>query len=65
MAAHLNIVGPISESVEQKMRDKSWKVSEKKYKEVLGSFFFLMTEPGSIAQVLLLWAKREAIERLF
>lgn len=64
MATHLNIVEHTSENVKLKKSDKSWKSLEKRYKEVFGSFLFLVNRPSLVIQAFTLHAKRGAVERL-
>ena len=48
IAKYLNIAGRIFESVKLSMKDRSWKASERRCREVLGGSLFLVFRPGLV-----------------
>ena len=64
IAKYSNIAGRIFESVKLSMKDRSWRVSKKRYREVFGVSPFLVTRLGLVLQAPPSQAKRKAVERL-
>lgn len=58
-----NIIGRIFESVRLSMKHRSWKVSERRYREVFIGSSFLVTKLGLVLQAPLLHTKRKVIKR--
>lgn len=51
-------------SIELSIKDRGWKVSERKYIKVFGRFAYLVTKIALVLQALLSQAKRKAVEEL-